>query len=111
MKCHIESNHDVPRYPCKYWEAPLNAEARLKCEKCEHTLVFKTLTLKHTNAIHDDIRNTCEVCGYKMTMRTNLGLHGQEEHGLQSCRVTIGNMICGMYVMATQMLLMIWTTI
>ena len=66
MKCHIESNHDVPRYPCKYWEAPLNAEARLKCEKCEHTLVFKTLTLKHTNAIHDDIRNTCEVVVIKL---------------------------------------------
>ena len=39
--------------------------------------------LKHTNAIHDDIRDTCEVCGYKMTMGTNLGLHGQEEHGPQ----------------------------
>ena len=39
--------------------------------------------LKHTNAIHDDIRDTCEVCGYKMTMGTNLGLHGQEEHGSQ----------------------------
>ena len=32
FKCHIESNHDGPRYPCKDCEAPLNAEARLKCE-------------------------------------------------------------------------------
>ena len=55
FKCHIESKHDGPRYPCKDCEAPLNAEAILKCDKCEHTLGFRTLMLKHT---HDDIRNT-----------------------------------------------------
>ena len=58
FKCHIESKHDGPRYPCKDCEAPLNAEAILKCDKCEHTLGFRTLMLKHTHAIHDDIRNT-----------------------------------------------------
>ena len=33
-------------------EAPLNTEARLKCDKCENTLVFRTLMFEHTNAIH-----------------------------------------------------------
>ena len=37
FKCHIESNHDGPRYPCKDCEAPLNAEAIMKCDKCERT--------------------------------------------------------------------------
>ena len=41
FKCHIDSKHDGPRYPCKDCEAPLNAEARLKCDKCEHTLVLE----------------------------------------------------------------------
>ena len=46
----LESKHDGPRYPWKYCEARL--KARLKCDKCENTLVFRTLMFEHTNAIH-----------------------------------------------------------
>ena len=52
FKCHIDSKHDGPRYPWKDCEAPLNTDARLKCDKCENTLVFRTLMFEHTNAIH-----------------------------------------------------------
>ena len=68
FKCQIESKHDGPMYPCKDCEAPINAEAILKCDKCKHTLVFRTLMLKHTHAIHDDIREA-----FKIKKVPNLG--------------------------------------
>merc|ERR1712030_299339 len=43
FKCQIESKHDGPMYPFKDFEAPINAEEILKCDKCKHTLVFRTL--------------------------------------------------------------------
>ena len=50
----LESKHDGPRYPWKDCEAPLNTDARLKCDKCENTLVFRTLMFEHTCYTHDD---------------------------------------------------------
>ena len=41
-----------------------------KCDKCEHTFVFRVHISQHRGVAHDDVRRVCQICGCVATIET-----------------------------------------